>query len=47
MDDIQTGDEDLGGKYCCEDVRAAPRTTSLSTLRLFNVVLVLSRYEWF
>lgn len=37
-DDIITGEDGCGSKYCFEDVRAAPRTTSFSTLRHFNAV---------
>jgi hypothetical protein len=38
VDDINTGEDGRGSKFCSEDVRAAPCTTSFSTLRHFNVV---------
>lgn len=38
VDDINTGEDGRGSKYCSEDVHAAPRTTPFSTLRYCNVV---------
>ena len=38
VDFINTGEDGRGSKYCSVDVRAAPRSTSFSTLRHFNVV---------
>jgi hypothetical protein len=38
VDFINTGEDGRGSTYCSEDVRAASRTTSFSTIRRFNVV---------